>query len=329
MPPKRPTLIDDLIHIPRMGRYVKRAHDAWLHAKFNYYSATRNMKAQQAFDAERPRLSNVQQRVLDELNGRGIAHVHFDELFADRQLWADLQSHVSGWLDKEEIKDKERAFINSGYDQVKWKEYVVMMYSKKSEISWNDPWVRLGLQPQLLNIANSYLEMMSRMIYVDVWNTMPSSHDDHYTGSQRWHRDPEDKRLVKVFLYLSNVDSTAGPLHYVPNSRRGEKYGDLWPQQIPSGSVPPPAALEAAIPRSDWEVCAYPTGTLVFVDTSGFHMGGRATERNRVTATWSFVPPSSLWPREFELNDFDVSQELSRAARFALLEGHKVERLPQ
>ena len=161
--------------------------------------------------------------------------------------------------------------------------------------------------------------MMSKMLYIDAWNTIALEHDGPPIGSQRWHRDPEDIKLVKVFLYFSDVDLTAGPTYYIPNSRKGEKYGHLWPQKIPRGSVPPLEALEELIPCSDWEVCTYPAGTFVFVDTVGFHKGGRATHRNRVFATWTFVSQGSLWPRVFKIDPPPDPQELSPAARFALI----------
>ena len=66
-------------------------------------------------------------------------------------------------------------------------------------------------------------------------------------------------------------------MQYVPKSRRGERFGSLWPQEFPKGSVPPPEEFEREIPPSAWHTCAYPAGTLVFVDTSGFHRGGRAS----------------------------------------------------
>ncbi len=318
MPPKRSKLMDDLVRIPRLGRYVKTGHDAWLRFNFNRSWQSENRAAKNAFEADKPQLTQVQLRVLSELNSRGIAHVHFDELIGDPQLWGCLSVSVGRWLESEEVKQGERAYLEGDHRLQAWKEYILRLYGNQSTISWDSAWLRLALRPQILNLVNSYLGLMSKLIYVDIWNTLPLAESHRPTGSQRWHRDPEDIKLVKVFLYLTDVDSTAGPLHYVPNSRRGEKYGGLWPQKIPSGSVPPAGALEETIPRSDWEIAAHRAGTFVFVDTTGFHMGGRATVRHRVMATWSFVSPASLWPRVFQLASGETPPELSLAAAFAL-----------
>jgi hypothetical protein len=255
--------------------------------------------------------------VLADLTERGIAHIHFDELFDNRQLWNHLSATVHRWVDSKEVKDKEHTYKRD-YHKATWKEYIVRLYGNGSTIPWNSPLLSLGIQQQILDIVNSYLGMMSKMLYVDAWNTIALARNNQLIGSQRWHRDPEDIKLVKVFLYFSDVNLHAGPMYYIPHCRKGEKYGHLWPQEIPSGSVPPPEDLEKLIPCSEWEVCTYPAGTFIFVDTTGFHKGGRATHNNRVFATWTFVSPGSLWPRVFKIDPLPDPNELSIAARFAL-----------
>lgn len=162
------------------------------------------------------------------------------------------------------------------------------------------------------------LGVYSALQYLDVWNTLAVPDRRKFTGSQNWHRDPEDLRVVKVFLYLSDVDEGAGPMHYVPNSRQGERFGHLWPQRFPDGSYPPAEEFERRIPRSEWVTCMHPAGTMVFADTVGFHMGGRATERNRVLATWCYATPGSVWGRGFKTDPPGANDGLSPAACAAL-----------
>ena len=40
-------------------------------------------------------------------------------------------------------------------------------------------------------------------------------------SSQRWHRDFNDRHLLKAFLYLVDVDEETGPFEYVPRSAPG------------------------------------------------------------------------------------------------------------
>ena len=319
MPPKRPKLINFLTGVPHFGQRVRSAHDVWLRSNLNNRRwHSRNSHAQQLFDSHKPNLSSVQRRVLDELNGFGIAHLHFDDLFTDRQLWNKLLITFDRWLNSDEVKNKEHAYLVEGHSKQRWKEYIVMMCSEGMVLPLDSPLLKLAVTSEILDIVNSYFGLMTRLLYTDIWNTIPIENGGPPTGSQRWHRDPEDIKIAKVFLYLSDVDSTAGPLHYVRNSRQGEKYGSLWPPQRPYGNVAPAEALEAAVPRSDWEVCTYPTGTIVFVDTTGLHMGGRSISGQRTFATWEFVSHAAPWSRTYSLAQPLASQELSVAAKVAL-----------
>jgi len=159
---------------------------------------------------------------------------------------------------------------------------------------------------------------MARLLHTDMWQTLPLIGKAPFAGSQRWHRDPEDLRILKMFFYLSDVSVDAGPLNYVCNSRRGEKYGDLWPQKLPYGNVAPHDEVEKATLVSARHSCAYPAGTLIFVDTTGLHMGGRATNGERLLATWTFVTQASPYLRRFSIPDVPLLDGLSVATRFAL-----------
>src|SRR5207237_47956 len=80
----------------------------------------------------------------------------------------------------------------------------------EGEVALDDPWLRFGLNPRLLDIANTYLGMWAKLEYVDVWYT-PAAGAGERQSSQRWHRDFNDRHLLKAFLYLVDVDRDAGP----------------------------------------------------------------------------------------------------------------------
>ena len=48
-------------------------------------------------------------------------------------------------------------------------------------------------------------------------------------ASQRWHRDFNDRHLLKAFLYLVDVDEETGPFEYVAGSARGGPLRHHWP----------------------------------------------------------------------------------------------------
>ena len=107
-------------------------------------------------------------------------------------------------------------------------------------------------------------------------------------SSQRWHRDYNDKHLLKVFLYLVDVDETMGPFQFVAGSQPGGPYDDAWGWQPLGQNYPTEKELESRIPASAVQTFTGPAGTLLFCNTAGFHRGGsrrrsRASSRPRRT----------------------------------------------
>ena len=174
------------------------------------------------------------------------------------------------------------------------KEFVVRLHSYGVPLGLDDPWFRATASRRLLDIANAYLEMWSKLEYVDVWYSVPQPAGAERISSQRWHRDYNDKHLLKVFLYLVDVDDAMGPFQYVPGSQPGGPYADAWPWEPLGKNYPTEEELEALIPSSSIRAFTAPKGTLIFCNTAGFHRGGFSTTSPRVLATATYSSPASL-----------------------------------
>jgi hypothetical protein len=99
--------------------------------------------------------------------------------------------------------------------------------------------------------------------------------------SQRWHRDPEDRRKVRTFLYFSEVDKDAGAMEYLSGSQCGGPYENVFRWDGPLGiPYPPEGGVERLIPASQRLILRGPAGTLIFCDTAGFHRGGIAKTKH-------------------------------------------------
>jgi ectoine hydroxylase-related dioxygenase (phytanoyl-CoA dioxygenase family) len=134
--------------------------------------------------------------------------------------------------------------------------------------------------------------MWSKLEYVDVWYTAPAGSDER-RASQRWHRDFNDRHLLKAFLYLVDVDEATGPFEYVPRSAPGGELDRLWPWRPLGENYPPEDEFAESIDGRSVTFTA-PKGTIIFCDTSGFHRGGFATANPRVLATFTWDSPASL-----------------------------------
>ncbi|MFO0948664.1 MAG: phytanoyl-CoA dioxygenase family protein [Planctomycetota bacterium] len=314
-----PGFIQNLLQVKTFGidRYVERGYTHVESLKFDWRSHVANREARAAFRAHRPVLDSVQNRVVSQLMESGVAVLPVSEFLTDLNPWNDLQRLMDEWVGSEEVRQHVANYQTRPDRQ--WKEYLARMYHPEKIVTLEDPWLRFGLSSRIIDVANSYLGLMSKFIFMDVWNTIPlAQHDQVSTGSQLWHRDPEDRRMIKVFLYFSDVDQTAGPMHYIPHSRRGDKYGRLWQRVPPFGGRPAgDEELESKIPRSDWKVLTCPKGTMVFADTSALHMGGRATEKSRLVAIWAFTGHACTRPLNFLLNLPEKKESVPLTTQFA------------
>ena len=270
---------------------------------------------------EAPELDDVQQRVLRSLQEDGIALVPFRELF-DEDLWHEAVVDIEPF-----IRETEEAMRNVG-DRPTGKEemFVRRFYEKsggggkkgRSTLSVRDPMLRIAASEPILGVVNSYTEQWRRLSYLDNWVTLPYPNSDERIETQRWHRDPEDPHVVKVFIYFSDVDEEAGPFEYVRGSSPGGLYGDLWPWSE-AKRYPPSDELEAAVAPEDRLALTGPAGTVIFCDTVGFHRGGFARTKPRILSVSVYLPPDKKkGKRRLDVNFEGREEALPQQVRFAL-----------
>ena len=259
-----------------------------LHDRLLANRASRRLYAQRP-----PVLDDVQQRILDDLRSEGYSSLPFSELIPDDAVWAELDADAQSFRAETEAGlGAETGGGNSSLRRRAGKEFVVRKYAYGVKLGLDDPWLRLGANPRLLDLANAYLGLWSKLEYVDLWYTPPAPEDER-KSSQRWHRDFNDRHLLKAFIYLVDVDDETGPFEYVPRSAPGGELDALWPWRPLGDNYPPEDELAAQIDGRSMTFTA-PKGTIIFCNTAGFHRGGFATARPRVLATFTWDSPASL-----------------------------------
>ena len=274
-----------------------------------------NRTSRGLYEGDTPRLDEVQRRILAEVEKSGYATAPFAELF-DELHWQELEAMRDRF-----VADTE-ADLAKGGDNVRvraGKEFVVRLHSYGVQIGLDDPWFRAAASHRLLDIANAYLEMWSKLEYVDVWYSVPQPADAERISSQRWHRDYNDKHLLKVFLYLVDVDEAMGPFQYVPGSQPAGPYSNAWPWEPLGDNYPTEDELEALVPDSSIRAFTAAKGTLIFCNTAGFHRGGFSTTSPRVLATATYSSPASLASLTTRSYDFAGSRaELDAPTQYAV-----------
>lgn len=238
-----------------------------------------NYKSISAFNV--PHLDAVQQRIVKDLCEKGIATAHITELF-DEEVWATLAADFTKL--KTEYEGRQEPT----------KRFLTSFIKLPAVINLEDNFIKFVLDPTIIDIANSYLGMQSKFYCYTLNTTNPVKEGAKPQQSQRWHRDPQDKKLCKLFLYLTDVDESSGPFMYITHSAYGMKYGNLFSQQPPIGYYPPDGAVEKKVDPIDIHSFTGTKGTLIFADTAGLHKGGYATQKERTMLTVGFRPPHSV-----------------------------------
>lgn len=265
---------------------VRTSYPIWYHIL--------NRVARRAFLENPPTLTELQKDLLKTLRRDGIAVTDLNTLFPNSSILSELQAYAS-ILEKNRTPSIKKSFLHKYWESTE-------------EINLGSPFMQVILSETLVNIVNSYMNMYTKLRYYDLSLTTPVSEEAEATYSQRWHRDPQEKKVCKVFIYLSDVDSTAGPFTYIPQSNYGSKFGSMFPQKPPLGVYPKDGEVEKLLPQDSINTMTGKAGTVILCDTIGLHKGGYATKKSRLMFTGFFTAPSYREPQTFsypkDLKDF-------------------------
>ena len=322
---ERSKVMTRMSELPACGNLIRRQYDNFLRLKYDVnWRWVRNPASSRSFRKTLPKLHAVQQRLVEELYSTGVAMCHFDELFQDPELWHSLSTLISEFSSSDEVQSvirKRQQDFNQKRDLGANEHYILTKYSqdRKPLITASNALLSLGIHPLILDVVNSYLGLWSKLIYFDMWYTLPLNTDTRFL-SQRWHRDPEDRRKIRTFLYFSRVDRDAGAMEYFAGSHVGGPYEQLFSWDDPLGiPYPPDGEVDRQIPASQHVILEGPPGMLIFCDTAGFHRGGISRSIPRILATSAFVTPASLHRRRYEIDATVRDAPWSAPAKYAVM----------
>jgi len=146
-----------------------------------------------------------------------------------------------------------------------------------------------GLQDRLLDIAEAYIGLPAAYDGVTINYTVA---DGRAISTRRWHRDWEDRRMLKLALYLHDVDEQGGPFQVLARADTMQSDADGYHYELADD-----AELERRLgPKyeSDIVSCTGKRGMMIFADTARlYHRGKPATGRDRAAVFYTYFaqPP--------------------------------------
>ncbi|MBC1237650.1 phytanoyl-CoA dioxygenase [Nostoc sp. 2RC] len=151
-----------------------------------------------------------------------------------------------------------------------------------------------GNHTRLLNIIENYIGLPVAFHGVHLRKDFPSKHQ---FGTLLWHSDAEDRRIIKIFIYLNDVEEKTGPFEYIPRSLTpifSWKYIQLYYKLFKSNYMGiDDEDVKPVIPKSAWKSCTGAAGTVIIVDTkNALHHGTvRTEERSTLFFCYTANPP--------------------------------------
>ncbi|AKG23276.1 phytanoyl-CoA dioxygenase (PhyH) [Calothrix sp. 336/3] len=151
-----------------------------------------------------------------------------------------------------------------------------------------------GREDRILSIIENYMSLPVAYHGVHLRKDFPNAEQ---FDTLLWHKDAEDRKLIKIMIYLDDVDLEHGPFECIPGSVTplySRRYHQIYQQLAKSGHLGiTDAEVEAAIPKTLWKTCTGVKGTVIFVDTKKcLHHGClRTQERPTLHFVYTTNPP--------------------------------------
>jgi hypothetical protein len=149
------------------------------------------------------------------------------------------------------------------------------------------PWLMAALnRGDILRLASAFIGCKPTLCSIGVRWSFPDPKLPDVT--QAFHRDPDDWRFLKLFVYLTDVDDECGPHIYVAgshNTRRSLRAKTYTQEQ-----------LEAQFGKRNMRTILGVRGTTFVADTSGIHAGipPQRAPRLLLQAQYSILPNFAL-----------------------------------
>ena len=145
---------------------------------------------------------------------------------------------------------------------------------KRNDVVKNEAIVKIANDPGILRIVEKFLGATPTISTISMgWSIAGKSKAQ---TTQMYHRDFDDFKFCKLFIYLTDVGPNDGPHVYVKNSSANSRLTKI--RRYEDGEIEKEFGAENVVTFSR------PKGSIFLVDTYGFHKGQLPVENNRLLA---------------------------------------------
>lgn len=176
----------------------------------------------------------------------------------------------------------------------------VAHYNREDLVKFK-PIMDLANDSRILQVVQDFLGAKPTISNINMWWSFGGKKQAEH--AQLFHRDMDDWRFCKLFIYLTDVSQKSGPHIYVksssasPKLRKIRRYVD--------------SEVQSAFGKENIITFTAPKGTAFIVDTYGFHKGLLPESENRLLLQVQY----SLYPIGIEKYE-PLSSDISRYDKY-------------
>lgn len=179
--------------------------------------------------------------------------------------------------------------------------------------------LKIGLKEEFLYLASLYLGIYPFLGRFYAWYDFPTSGNE--TSSQCWHKDSDDKKFFKIFIYLNEVDSSNGPFCYIKKTHQHKKNSNIKKYFKKTNhstfDILEDNDVHNLYSRNDILECNGSLGTTIFADTSGYHRGKKLKNNKRIMLVFEYFSQSSSFNYNIRFNNI-MNETFSKKQLMAL-----------
>ena len=248
-----------------------------------------------------PTLAPHDQFIVDALNTEGVCVTSLENLM---------------FAYTPQLLNAARSLVFTGVDNEYVSNYAVQGSAKIVTLTDYPDFFLWGLEERLLDIVENYIGLP--IAYHGV-NFRSDVGNEEQVSTQLWHRDGEDRRIVKIIIYLNDVSDDNGPFEYIPKPLTPSylSFKHIYRKILRTGfSDISNEELEKISPKLSWKSCLGPAGTVTFVDTRSVFHRGKPPKAERAALFFIYTSRYPTRPDICKANfDFDKNRLIALASQ--------------
>ncbi len=144
-----------------------------------------------------------------------------------------------------------------------------------------------GLEERLLDWVEQYIQLPVSYLGVNLRKDIPNGQQ---VGTRLWHLDGEDTCVVKILVYLSDVEPEHGPFEYVPKSAFNSTYRYVSPKYWRHQTLYcHDENMANIVARDRWQSCTGAAGSAIIADTTKVFHHGAVPTKERIALIFAYA----------------------------------------